>query len=137
MSSYHIVVYRGQALPKEYRGFVFAHWKKSLRSDNDYFRLVDPSAYFTAYGDYTERIVGDPECRVRVAVLEDNKDVALGFSVSRGTKLDYIYVKNSCRHEGIGTALIPPDIQVITHLTKTGLTIWGSKYGQWKFNPFT
>ncbi len=73
---------------------------------------------------------------MKLAVLTDDRDVVLGFSVSRGKVLDYVHVQKDLRKQGIGTALIPLGIDTITHLTKSALPIWGSKYGSWKFNPF-
>lgn len=136
MSSYKVLAYRGADLPDEYRGILFAGWLRSFRHGNDYFRLVVPDKYYKTYHRYISTILENPETTVRLAVLSDDKDVVLGFSVSRGGILDYVYVNKDQRRQGIAKSLLPPEVDTITHLTKTALTIWGSKYGDWKFNPF-
>ena len=135
--TYSVISYSAHDLPQAYRGMVFAKWLRSLRFGNDYFKLVDSACYYSAYHRYISNILGKLETVVTVAVLSDDKDVALGFSVSRGNILDYVHVHKDQRKQGIGTRLIPRGIDTITHLTRTGLSIWGSKYKAWKFDPFT
>jgi GNAT superfamily N-acetyltransferase len=72
---------------------------------------------------------------VRLAVLSDDRDVVLGFSVSREDILDYVHVHKDMRKQGVATSLIPKDIKIITHLTKTALLVW-PKYENITFNPF-
>lgn len=135
-AAYRVVRYGGRHLPLGYVGFVHSRWKRSLRQGNDYFLLVRPGDYFDAYNRYLPRILESPECAVRLAVLADDPDVCVGFSVTRGKILDYVYVQSEFRRRGIAQHLVPKDIEVITHLTRTAMTIWGSKYKGWAFNPF-
>lgn len=97
---------------------------------------MTPEAYYSTYHRYIIGILTRPETFVRMAVLAGADDVVLGFSVVRGTTLDYVHVHRDQRGQGIARSLVPPDIDTISHLTKTGLTIWGSKYSKWIFNPF-
>lgn len=138
MSSYKIVWFPTALWDAcDARNFVIAHFLRSLRHENDFYRLVDPPAYYEAYGKYiTDKLFKDPSCTVRLAVLVDDPDVILGFSLHREDVLDYIFVLRDQRMLGIATKLVPPGITTISHLTKKGLSIWGSKYGDWKFNPF-
>ncbi len=115
---------------------ILSRWKRSLRYGNDYFKLAAPDPYFAAYDRYIGYLLGCDNCRVRLAVLSDAPDVVLGFSVARGSTLDYVHVQKDFRRQGIGKLLVPANIDTITHLTRTGLTIWGSKYPKWSFNPF-
>lgn len=116
--------------------YIYSKWLRSLRYDNDFFRLIDHRAYWPAYQHYIFRLLSRRETMLRLAVLTEDPDVILGFSVFRGNVLDYVYVHKHQRRLGIGTRLLPPGVETITHLTKTGMSIWGSKYGSWKFNPF-
>lgn len=136
MSSYRIVGYDGQDLPEAYKGLLYSKWLRSLRNGNDYYKLAEPSRFYAAYQRHITHILSLPDAIVRLAVLADDADVVLGFSVSRKEILDYVHVHKDQRHNGIGTNLVPKDVKYITHLTKTGLRIWGSKYGHWKFDPF-
>lgn len=134
--SYRIIAFSGLELPLQYRSLVYSKWLRSLRYGNDFFKLIEADAYYNAYHKHISLILSAPGSMVRLAVLSDDKDVVLGFSVSRFLALDYIHVHKDHRKCGIGTKLIPVGIDTITHVTKTALIIWPSKYGHWKFNPF-
>lgn len=136
LSSYTVKAYQARLLPSPYQGLVYSKWLRSLRYGNDYFKLVDPDAYYRAYHKYITTILAWSDSVVRLAVLSEDPDVVLGFSVARGKILDYVHVHKHQRRMGIGTSLIPSGIDTISHVTKTGLSIWGSKYGHWLFNPF-
>lgn len=136
-ASYTVLSYAAKDLPEAYIGLVFSKWLRSLRYGNDFFRLIDAESYYKAYHPVVTAVLSKPEAVVRIAVLTDDHDVALGFSVSRGNVLDYVYVDRLNRRIGIGKSLVPGTIDTISHVTKTGLTIWGSKAGHWKFNPFS
>ena len=133
---YSVIGIHPTLLPDSYRNMIYSKWLRSLRFGNDYFKLINPAAYYDAYNKYIQRIMAQPKTMVRVAVLNDDYDVALGFSVSRGNILDYVHVHRDNRFLGIGTKLVPNGIDTITHLTKTGMVIWANKYGHWAFNPF-
>lgn len=134
--TYLVVRYAAGFLPPEYRALVFSRWLKSFRHGNDYVRLIDPAAYYAAYHRYIGGILAKAETSVRLAVLSDDPDVVLGFSITRGHVLDYVHVHHHQRRLGIAKSLVPEGIDTITHVTKTALTIWGSKYPKWAFNPF-
>lgn len=118
-----------------YRAMIFAKWLRSLRTGNDYFRLVHPEAFYVAYSRYIQAILNRSDVAILLAALTDDPDVVLGFSVSRGTVLEYVHVNKDFRRLGIGRMLVPDQIDTITHLTRTGLSIWGKTSGI-KFDPF-
>ncbi len=125
---------------------IYSKWLRSLRFGNDYFKLADAAAYYEAYQRYITNIL--QVATVRLAVISDDEDVVIGFAVVRNNILDYVHVLRlrlksitgfdvvDYRRRGIGTKLVPKNIDTVTHLTRTALTIWGSKYSHWKFNPF-
>lgn len=136
MSTYTVMAFSAHDLPKEYFPLIYSAWVKSLRHGNDFFKLIDPAAYYPVYRTHVENTLRRVNSMVRLAVITEDRDVVLGFSVSHGNVLDYVYVQKDQRRMGIGANLVPHGIETISHLTKTGLNIWGNKYGQWKFNPF-
>jgi GNAT superfamily N-acetyltransferase len=136
MSGYRIIAFSGYKLPAAYTELVYSRWLRSLRFGNDYFKLIKSNAYYEAYHRYIQRVLEHPDSMVRLGVLSDDADVVLGFSVSRGSILDYVHVHKDHRRLGIGTKLVPQGIDTITHLTRTGLAIFGSKHFNWAFNPF-
>lgn len=136
VASYRVIQFTGITLPAQYASMVYSKWLRSLRYGNDFFKLIEPDAYYSVYKRYIHNVLRKPDTSVRIAVLTDDADVALGFSIFQEPVLHYVHVHKDNRKLGIGRNLIPPGITTITHVTKTGLSIWGSKYSDWKFNPF-
>ncbi len=136
--TYSIIVFSGHKLPSQYIPMLFSRWLRSLRFGNPLFKKVKSKDYFHNYHAYIENLLSKPDSQVRLAVLSDDHDVVLGFSVSREDVLDYIHVHTDYRKIGIGTKLIPEGITTFTHLTETATNIWqyNEKYKELKFNPF-
>ncbi len=137
LSAYRIVSRTTHDMPVgDVLSYVYSKWLRSLRYENDFFRLMDAKAYWLSYKRHIFNVLSLPATILRTASLADDPDVLLGFAVHRGPILDYVYVHRHQRRLGIASRLVPADIDTITHLTKAGLSIWGSKHGNWKFNPF-
>ncbi len=65
---------------------------------------------------------------VRIACLEDHPDTIIGYSVYTGNHLDWIYVKVDFRCKGIGSLLMPKNIESVTDpVTKIGHAIFEKK----------
>lgn len=135
-SSYTILSCFGKDIPANYNNLIYSKWLRSLRFGNDYFKLIDSDSYFKVYDKYIESILHRPDTIVRFAVVTNEKDTVLGFSVTEKDTLHYVYVHKYNRKQGIGTSLVPKIVNNITHLTKTGMSIWTSKLPHAKFNPF-
>src|SRR5271166_2264578 len=133
-ASYTVLKYQGSELPEQYKALVFSKWLRSLRYGNEYFKLIDQVVYFRMYHKYIELILSRIRTIVSLAVLSDDKDVVLGFSVTESVVLHYTHVHANQRKQGIAKSLCK-DIEIITHITNDGLKIWG-KYPEVKFNPF-
>lgn len=136
MSGYIIRSFGCMQVPEAYVGLIFAKWLHSLRYGNDFFRMMDQESYYHNYRKHIARILAAPDCVVHIAVLNDDHDVALGFSVCRGDALDYVHVHKDHRRQGIMTRLIPAHIARVTHMTRAALHIWGTKKHGLKFDPF-
>ncbi len=135
-SSYSVIAYLGQSLPKNYEGLVFAKWLRTLRQGNSFFKLAEPASYYAHYQLYISKILNSPGAIVRLAVLTEDPDVVFGFSVSRGEILDYVYVHKDARRKHVGKSLVNFDFKFVTHLTTVGMTIWAAKYPEVQFDPF-
>jgi len=129
---------KASELSDSIRHMIAARWIRSLRFGNQLFKKVDPDQYYANYSKYIENLMAKPDSLVRLAVLTDDKDVVLGFSVSREDVLDYVHVHTDHRRQGIGKAVLPKHFTTFTHLTFTATDIWrkNPKYRQLKFNPF-
>lgn len=145
MSSYSIISYPAKDLPEVYEPLIYSKWLRSLRFGEQIFKDMDSNEYYTKHHAYIKRLLSCPDTSVRLAVLSEDHDIVLGFSVSRGDILDYVHVHKDYRRMGIGRALLPEKITTITHLTKTARRILGESKDQYfiyldfkmKFKPYT
>lgn len=138
-ASYSILIYPSSKLPKSYEALIFSRWLRSLRHGNPLFKKVSSREFYDNYHKYIEKLLEKPDSQIRLAVLSDDHDNVLGFSVSREDVLDYVHVHTNNRKVGIGRALIPEGITTFSHITGPAIVIWqnlGSRYKHFKFNPF-
>jgi len=135
-AAYKIVPYLGRMLPAQYVNLVISRWMRSYRFGNDYLKLTDSDHYFQSYSVYINRILYAPETVIRLAVLTDDPDVALGFAVFRGHTLDYVHVHKDCRKQGIAKFLLGDHVKQFTHLTRIGMKLWPTKLPDALFTPF-
>ncbi len=137
-SSYSIISFKASDLPKDYEPMVYSQWLRSLRYGNPAYKHIDTDEYYKNYHKYLENLLAKPDANVRLAVLSDDHDVVLGFSVNREDVLDYIHVHKDHRKLGIATMLLPKGITTFSHFTVVGLEIWQKvpRYKHLKCNPF-
>lgn len=135
-ASYDIICFKGIDLPDAYKGMVFSRWMRSHRYGNFLFKMIDSDVYYDRYSKYISQILAHKDCELRLAVLSDDHDVALGFCCTRGNILDYVHVHHSCRENKIATHLTPAKIKCITHWTYQGEKFATKRYGRWTFNPY-
>lgn len=125
-----------------YKALVLATWLNSMKHGNDFFGLADSKTYYEVYSKVILSLLKRSETRARLAVLSDDKDVVVGWTVFDGKVLHFIYVirggkeEEGGRHQGIATSIFPEGVEMFTHITKIGKAIWKKKYKELKFNPF-
>lgn len=133
---YSIILFPGSHLPDQYKNMVYSKWMRSLKYGNEYFKLIESDRYYEAYQKYINHLLNRPLAIIRLAVLSDDKDVVLGWSLIENDVLHYVHVQHEQRNKGIAKTLVPGKINSITHLTKAGMAIWNSKLPHATFNPF-
>lgn len=131
-----ILAFPGRNLPTQYQNLVRSRWVRSYKRDNDYMKIVHPPGYYFAYNNYVALIMNREKTVIRIAALDEDDDVVLGFSIVEGNVLHYIHVPKSYRRQHIGTMLVPEGIEWFTHLTRIGMRIWSTKAPKARFNPF-
>ncbi len=137
VSTYKIIhVHGNDPILEPYLGFIIGNWMTTLKDTNQWFELIDPDKYFTAYKQFIKAILKKPGTEVKCAILAEDTDIVIGFSVFEGSQLHYVFVKPEVRNKGIATILVPKRIDVITHLTVPGVVIWKTKLPKAIFNPF-
>lgn len=128
---------------------VLAKWLRSLRYGNEFFKLWNANdyieevdgkeilhpGYFSRYEEYILNLLVRPRSIVRMAVLTDDRDVVLGWSLVEGQTLHYVHVQHDYRNQGIGRSIVPSNIETFSHITKAGMSIWASKGKHAKFDP--
>jgi GNAT superfamily N-acetyltransferase len=135
-ASYQVISFPAPKLPAQYLNMILSQWMHSLRYGNDYFKLAESRSYYWAYQRFIEMLLKKPDAIVRLAVLSDDHDVVLGWSLAQEEKLHYVWVQREQRNKGIATALIPKPISRITHITKAGMGLWNKRLPKAVFNPF-
>jgi hypothetical protein len=134
--SYKILKYKAGELPEQYSAMIYSRFLRSLRKDNQYFKLIDRKAYFTIYRAYAQSLIARPQAVIKLAVLTDNVDIVLGFCLIEPNKLHYVHVNEECRQIGIGKSLLSESFDIFTHITNLGMLLWTSKHKTAIFNPF-
>lgn len=136
--TYSVVLFKASELPEQYMAMIYSKWLRSLRFGNPLFKSMKSDSFYNQYHAYIGILLKKPDSLVKMAVLTDDHDIALGFSVSREDVLDYIYVHKDHRRQGIGKKLYPAGITTMSHTTLTAIQIWRNnpKYIHLEFNPF-
>lgn len=136
-ASFKVIKFKSAELPEQYKPMIFSKFLRSLRHGNQYFKLIEPKAYYEVYHAYLCTLLQRPTSTIKLAVLSDDDDVVIGWSLSEGSKLHYIWVNPDGRQKGIAKAMLfGQDVKSFTHITNITLQLWNSKFPEAKFNPF-
>jgi len=113
--------------------FLVSTWRNALMYSSPTFQYVKKESLINNYTPVIQKMLSKYE--VRVACLQSDPDIILGYSVSSGDTLHFVYIKKAWRNQGICNMLLgSTDFKNITHITKTGLAL-AQKRG-WAFDPF-
>ena|ERR1700677_764254 len=115
--------------------FIMATWLRGLRYGNDWFGMIVASSYFSFYQQFIEQLLKNPNVSVKIACLQDDPEVILGYSVYHKNILHWVFTKKAWRKIGIAKKLVPIETSTVTHLTAIGKSIMQKKT-KWQFNPF-
>jgi hypothetical protein len=115
--------------------FIFATWLKGLRYGNDWFGLIEPTAYHAHYHAVIEAILTNPAVTVKVACLKEDSDVVLGYAIYNKKTLHWVHVKKAWRSAGLAKSLVPADVDTVTHINKVGVSMLALR-PHVRFNPF-
>lgn len=114
--------------------FIFVHWMRGLRKDNDLFRLISRDIYEKNYRPLIALLLTQSE--TKIACLKDSPEVILGFSVFTPERIHWVYVKEDWRRIGIAMDLLPSTPKYFTHMTAQILPFIQNKFPKIIFNPF-
>ena len=124
-------------LPED-KNFIYASWLRGLYYGDAGFKDVPKDVFMQHYHDVLERILESPTIKVKVACLQDDHSVILGYAVVSDVSptLYWVFVKAPWRKIGIAKSLIPEDLKTVTHMTALGKSILKKKYPAVVYNPF-
>ncbi len=117
----------------EDKNFILATWLRGLYSGNSWFKEIPKDIFMKHYHDILMNILTRPTIEVKVAVLKEDEDIILGYSVYEGSTFHWMFVKEAWRRVGIGRSLLPEKCVTVTHLTSIGSKL---KPKSMRFNPF-
>lgn len=101
---------------------IFTTWRNGLWYGSNTNFKVNSKIFFKNQTEKIKSILDN--AFVKIACLEIHPTTIVGYSVSTGDHLDWIYVKADYRSKGIGKLLLPKDIKTHTaDLTKIGAAI--------------
>lgn len=115
------------------QAFIYATWRNQA-----YYSALkrpegDPKEFFKQTTRIIKRVL--ETAYVRIACLLDSPTTIIGYAVSTGDHLNWIYVKDDYRQKGIGTMLWPRQVRTVTcYLTKIGAVIADKKKLNFKEN---
>lgn len=108
--------------------------KLDPKSSVDYFGAINQDTFMHHFHHYLDHLFTHPGLVIKVACLQSDKDVILGFSVSKGSSLHFVFVKPDWRGIGLARDLTPTGITSVSGFTRVG-DIIRRKRG-WEFNPW-
>ncbi len=115
--------------------YVMATWLRGLYYGNEFFKLIPKGIFMDNYKLALTQLVKNSV--VMVAVLQEDPDIILGYSVMNN-QLDvchWVNVKLAWRYKGLGRALLPKSVSKISHFTTLGLKLM-PKIDNCVFDPF-
>lgn len=118
--------------------FIMSTWLRGQRHGCTYYSEIDSKAYYDLQGLVLLDTMANPKCSIRVACLDTEPDLILGYSVvtwSGEPLINWVYVKSAFRGQGIANKLLEGvNAKTVTSLTDLGNDIRKTK--GYIFNPF-
>lgn len=119
------------------KNFILATFLRGLYYGDSWFSTIPKDIFMDNYKLVAERIIGDPRINIRLAVLREDNDVILGYSILSADHKAVIwsYTKTAWRRQGIARSLLPSNPLYVMHLSELGKELLPKLSGA-VFNPF-
>lgn len=117
--------------------FILATWLRGLYYGDSWFTQVPKHIFMENYKKMATSILMSPGVKVKVACLNDDPSVIIGYSVvtADDEAVVWVFVKTVFRKQGVGRSLVPKAPKHVTLLTKLGKTLL-PKLSNATFNPW-
>jgi hypothetical protein len=118
------------------KSFILASWLRGLFYGGSWFSEIPKDVFMYNYHDFLENLLASSRTTVKIACLESDNDVIIGYAVfaSQDNALHWVHIKKNFRKIGVAKKLIPESTKTATHANKVGMSI--IKTLGWSFNPF-
>lgn len=114
--------------------FIFATFLRGLYYGESWFTLINKNVFMERYHKVAEYLLKKPSITIKIACLKEDQNAILGYAIYENNVLHWVFVKKAWRSIGIAKDLVPSTIKIVTHLTKSGVSILSKK--NLEFNPF-
>lgn len=114
--------------------FILSTWLRGLYYGETLYSLMEKATFMELYKKVLDYLVTNSY--IQVMCLKEDPNIIIGYSVLSLDKkiLHWLYVKKNFRNIGVATDLVPKDVKVVTHLTKSGIILLKRK--NMIYNPF-
>lgn len=112
---------------------IYSTWIRPLYHDSDENSDIDRDVFVKATRKRIASILSRPSVSIKIACLNDDPDVIIGYSVIEWRKLWWVYVKKAWREMGIAKRLIPDSVNSCGPLTRRGKYL---KPSNWLVDPY-
>jgi len=123
-----------RSMVEEDRNFIFASWLRGLYYGDSWLSEVPKAIFMAHYHKVIDFILAKPATIVKIACLQEDPSVILGYAVMSDVAIHWVFVKKNWRKIGIAKDLTPSNLTTATHSTKVGMSIMKRK--NWVYNPF-
>lgn len=106
---------------------VFASWRNCLWFDNHTEQDPPNPGFYRMTTRKINLLLREPSTKVKIACLQDDPDQILGYSAFSHSTLEFVYVKNDYRKQGIATLLTKGFSDIVNPMTKIGKAIADKK----------
>lgn len=117
------------------KAFILATFLRGLYYGDNYYSQMPKNRFMECYHPFLEHLLDSPGIDIKVACLEDDKDIIVGYSMYTNTVLHWVFVKKQWRKIGVAKVLVPEKLTACTHLTELGKQILKKKPGVY-FDPY-
>jgi hypothetical protein len=87
-------------------GFIFSTWSKGVYFSSFVPILTLKNNWFRDHYEHVKNLLQDTDTHIRVVAMSDSPDMILGYSVREGDMLEWIYVKEAYRRQGLAKLLL-------------------------------
>lgn len=102
--------------------YIYSTIMPSAWLGNPFFKKIKREIFFPNYRVIVDSIIQNQNTEILVSCFMEDPNLILGYSITCGDILHYIYVKGAYRRKGLGKLLIPTHkkINKVTHYTTMG-----------------